>query len=410
MLTLGRALRRRGHRVTVFQIAEMRGRIEMEQLEFRPLGEQSAHAGEIARAVGEIGRRSGLSALRLTLDYGRRLASLICEHGPAAVRSASVDLLLVDDNEPAGGSVAQHLGLPYVNLGLIPLHRESAVPPPFVPWSYNPSRLSRARNQAAYLVFDRLVAPIQGVLNQHRTKWKLPLIRRPEDTLSPFAQLSQLVENFDYPRVVKPAHLHYLGSLADRDRPNVPFPFEKLEDRPLIYVSFGTLQNGREEPFRAVAKGCAGLDAQLVISTGGGSVDGLTNLTGSPIVVSYAPQLELLARASLCVTHGGVNTVMESLRFGVPMIAVPVTNDQPAVAARVRWTGSGEMLPLPLLLKNGLQPILAKVWNTATYRENAKRLQAFVREAGGVERGVAIVQQVLRTGKPVTALTQRATA
>ncbi len=83
-----------------------------------------------------MGRRNGLSALRFTLDCGRRLASVVCEYGPGAVRAAGIDLLIVDDNEPAGGSVAQHLNLPFVNLGLIPLYRENAVPPPFVPWTY----------------------------------------------------------------------------------------------------------------------------------------------------------------------------------------------------------------------------------------------------------------------------------
>lgn len=407
-MALGRALRRRGHRVTVFQIAEMRTRVEAEQLEFRPLG-QSESAGEIARAVSEMGQRSGLSALRLTLDYGRRLAALVCRHGPEAARSAAVDLLLVDDNEPAGGSVAQHLGLPYVNLGLIPLHREPTVPPPFVPWSYGGNRLLQARNRLAYLIFDRLISQINGVLNEYRTQWKLPLIRRPEDTLSPFAQLSQLVEDLDYPRTAKPACLHYLGALFDGNRPSVPFPFEKLRDGPLIYASFGTLQNGLTAPFRAVAEACAHIDAQTVISAGS-SADQLIHLPGSPIVVSHAPQLELLARASLCITHGGVNTVMESLRFGVPMIATPITNDQPAVAARVRWTGSGELVGLPQLLKGGLKPVLTKIWNTPGYREAAGRMQAAVLSAGGLERGVAILQQVLRTGKPVTTLTRAATA
>ena len=116
MMTMGRALQRQGHRITVFQLSEMRARIEAEQLEFKPLGENSLDAGRIAQAVAEIGRRSGLSALRYTLDCGRRLAALICEHGPEAVRAAAVDLLLVDDNEPAGGAVAERLGLPYVNL------------------------------------------------------------------------------------------------------------------------------------------------------------------------------------------------------------------------------------------------------------------------------------------------------
>jgi hypothetical protein len=210
-------------------------------------------------------------------------------------------------------------GLPYVNLGLIPLHRKPAVPPPFVPWSYG-GWLSRTRNQLAYAIFDRLITPINSVLNEYRTRRKLPPIRQPQDILSPWAQLGQLVEELDYPRAVKPACLHYLGALFDNYRPDAPFPFEKLGNKPLIYVSFDTLQNQREEYFRAIPEACAPLEAQLVISTGGGSMERLTHLAGSPIVVSYAPQLELLARASLCITHGGVNTVMESLRFGVPMM------------------------------------------------------------------------------------------
>jgi hypothetical protein len=52
-------------------------------------------------------------------------------------------------------------------------------------------------------------------------------------------------------------------------------------------------------------------------------------------LVSYAPQIEILKRSSLCITHAGLNTVLESLSSGVPMVALPITNDQPGVAARI---------------------------------------------------------------------------
>lgn len=48
-----------------------------------------------------------------------------------------------------------------------------------------------------------------------------------------------------------------------------------------------------------------------------------------------APQLELLKRASVCITHAGFNTVIESLANGVPQVAIPITHDQPGVAARI---------------------------------------------------------------------------
>lgn len=60
----------------------------------------------------------------------------------------------------------------------------------------------------------------------------------------------------------------------------------------------------------------------------------LPELPGNPIVVNYAPQLELLKIADLTITHAGVNTTLESLSNGVPLVAIPITNDQPGVAAR----------------------------------------------------------------------------
>src|SRR2546422_7887921 len=70
----------------------------------------------------------------------------------------------------------------------------------------------------------------------------------------------------------------------------------------------------------------------------------MEELAGEPIVVEFAPQLELLKRAALCITHAGLNTALECLSNGVPMVAIPITNDQPGVAARIEWTGTGEMV------------------------------------------------------------------
>jgi UDP:flavonoid glycosyltransferase YjiC (YdhE family) len=56
------------------------------------------------------------------------------------------------------------------------------------------------------------------------------------------------------------------------------------------------------------------------------------------IIVKRAPQLELLKQTSVCITHAGLNTVLESLAQGVPQVAIPVTYDQPGVAASIHPT------------------------------------------------------------------------
>jgi len=68
-----------------------------------------------------------------------------------------------------------------------------------------------------------------------------------------------------------PAELHYTGPFVDsQQRPKVDFPWDRLNGKPLVYASLGTLQNESEAIFRTIAEAFAGLDVQLVISLGGG--------------------------------------------------------------------------------------------------------------------------------------------
>lgn len=410
MMAVGRALQAQGHRVCALQIPAFESRIHSEQLEFRPLEAGLRDVEELSQAVAQLGVKDGLAALRFTLECGRLLTSVVCGSAEA-IRAAAFDLLIVDDNLPAGGSVAEHLGIPFVTLGLIPLLEDSTVPPPFVPWTWNEGWIPQLKNGLAYAAFNRLAWPIHKTLNRYRRQWKLRPVGRPEQTLSRYAQLSQLTEELDFPRAIRPPHLHYLGSLYDNRRPPVSFPWDKVdESRPLIYISFGTLQNRREEYFKAAVKACDGLDAQLVISTGGDATISLEALPQSAIVVPYAPQLNLLERASLCITHGGLNTAMECLLFGVPTVIVPITNDQPAVAARVSWSGAGKIVPLRQIKRGDLAAAVREVLETASYRMAARRLQRSVASAGGIARAVAIVEQLICTSEPVTELVSTANA
>jgi MGT family glycosyltransferase len=150
------------------------------------------------------------------------------------------------------------------------------------------------------------------------------------------------------------------------------------------------------------------LDAQLVISLGGSaSPESLPELPGSPLVVGYAPQLELLKKATLTITHAGMNTTLECLTNGVPMVAIPIANDQPGIAARIAWTGAGEVVPLSRLSVPRLRAAIQRVLTEDSYKNNASRLQDAIRRAGGVGRAADIIEQAISTGKQVLAQTQQ---
>jgi MGT family glycosyltransferase len=170
----------------------------------------------------------------------------------------------------------------------------------------------------------------------------------------------------------------------------------------------GTVQNRLIGIFQDIASACQGLDAQLVISLGGSATpESLPELPGSPLVVGYAPQLELLQKATLTITHAGMNTTLESLSNGVPMVAIPIANDQPGVASRLAWTGAGEVVPLSRLKVPRLRAAIERVLTEDSYKNNASRLQEAIRRAGGVRRAADIVEQAISTGKPVLAQTQQ---
>ena len=116
-------------------------------------------------------------------------------------------------------------------------------------------------------------------------------------------------------------------------------------------------------------------------------------LPGNAIIVKQAPQLEVLKRASVCITHAGLNTVLESLAQGVPQVAVPITFDQPGVATRIVAKKTGVTMPFKKLTSDRLSTLLGEVLDNGVYRENARRLQDIIAKTDGLSMAADLVEQ-----------------
>ena len=234
------------------------------------------------------------------------------------------------------------------------------------------------------------------VINHYRQQWQLPPYRHIYASNARLAHISQQPAAFDFPYPNLPKHLHYVGPLRNRSPQPVPFPFERLTGQPLIYASLGSVQNTKQDVFRCIAEACKAFDVQLVITHGGGmSAEAVRELPGSPLVVDYAPQLEVIAKASLTITHGGLNTVLDSLSQGVPLVAMPITFEQPGNAARIRWTGTGEVMPISRLSVAKLTVAIQQVLTEESYKRNARKIQQAIAQAGGVKRAADIIERVI---------------
>ena len=125
-------------------------------------------------------------------------------------------------------------------------------------------------------------------------------------------------------------------------------------------------------------------------------------LPGNPLLVPFAPQQKVIDRSALVITHAGLNTTLGSTGSGVPLIAVPITNEQPGIAARLERTGAGAAVPLLRLTPPRLRATVRRVLEMLTDRRNAVRLGDAIRRASGVQRAAGIVERVIELRRPIS--------
>jgi MGT family glycosyltransferase len=402
LTALGRRLQSRGHEVVYFQVADLERPIRAAGLQFRQIGREDFPPGALRARDEEVGKLKGLAALRCGLRGIERKAMMLFRDAPAAIRDEGIDALLVDQIEMAGGTVAEYLGLPFVSAAAaLPVNLDISAPPCTLPWSHRVGVGARFRNWAGNAAFEWIFSGVRRTINRQRRAWGLPAVQGLNGTFSRLAQVAQLPTALELSGRRLPPGFHHTGPWTDAaGREPVDFPWERLDpSRRLAYASMGTLQNGILQTFRMMAEACAGLDLQLVISLGGGQDPALLgDLPGDPVVVGYAPQLELLRRSALTISHGGLNTVLESLERGVPMVVLPVTYDQPGVGARVEWSGVGRSIPVGRLTVDRLRDAVRIVLGNPSYRERAGRLQSSIEAADGLNRAADVIEAAFGTG------------
>jgi len=128
--------------------------------------------------------------------------------------------------------------------------------------------------------------------------------------------------------------------------------------------------------------------------------DDLAPIPSNTIVVRAAPQIELLKRAALCITHAGLNTALESLGQGVPMVAIPIGFDQPGVAARIAYHGAGEFVEVGDLTVARLSELIQKVLKNPSYRDRARYFQKVIAQTRGLDVAAEAIEQAFRKNLP----------
>ena len=189
----------------------------------------------------------------------------------------------------------------------------------------------------------------------------------------------------------------FIGPSSAPRGESVAFPWEKVTHPVVVYVSLGTLFNADAAFYRNCYEAFRDENYQVILAAG---VNVSPDDWGPPppnfIVQAHVPQLEVLQRAAAFVSHGGMNSVNESLCHGVPLVAIPQMGEQMIIGRRVEELGAGLYIEKTEVTVNKLREAVRRLLTDRRFREHASRARQSFQSAGGVARAADAIRAFTR--------------
>jgi len=329
VLPIARELVQRGHRVTVFNDASFEKLI-------RPTGADFAAYPDGVIQLEDFSRTLKDGDLIAWLQMIFLATAPLLASSAKALRASPPDLIVFDGVALWGEMLATKLRVPSVCISTTFTSEVLAEVTDFPQVLRN--FVSILKHLPGFL-WAWLAMTLQGPFN---LPWRMPIIPR-QGTKATLMLTSKAV----HPRTRSVDNLKFVfvGSSIEPATRSEAFDFDRLDGRPLLYVSLGTLHHGNTAFFRRVGEAFADYDGQVLLSVGRGT--DLTQFAGLPgnfIVAEAVPQLRILERTHVFLTHAGLNSMHESLWSGVPMVAVPQQFEQLRNAQSMAASGAGIVL------------------------------------------------------------------
>jgi UDP:flavonoid glycosyltransferase YjiC (YdhE family) len=403
----------RGHHVTFLHRPDASAWLDDERIGFHALGAERFPRGSLAAALQRAANPGSPLGLRRVIIDMAESTNMLCHELPTAIDTLRIDALIGDQMEAAAGLVAEALRLPLLSVACaLPVNREPGIPLPVMPFSYDQSARALQMIEGSTRVYDWLMTPHRRVIEQQSRTLGIPVRGMLHECLSPLAQISQTIVRFDFPRRQSPAHFHHVGPLRRtptgapatnpaQDMAAAAMP-ARIDGRPFIFASLGTLQGQRFSLFKRIAEACRSLDVQLLVAHCGGLTPQQAHAVeragpaGATTVCAFAPQQAVLARADAVVTHAGLNTAMDAIATRTPILALPIAFDQPGVAARVCHAGVGLRASPRFASARKLADHLRRLLDEPQFARKLEPLAQQLAQAGGTRRAADIVEQALR--------------
>jgi MGT family glycosyltransferase len=380
-LPLVTELVRRGHHITYFVTENYCARVEAAGAVFQPY---TCVHDDYFEAHGLDGSRPQKAANLLMTTSEQILPELL-----ETTRQMQPDYVLFDGMCPWGNLTARILRLPAVaSLSLMPLASDPRM-------LLNPTMLR--------IILPMLLRDFGAGFEANKRsralgkQYNVPPIGATSIMNSEGDISISYTSQYFQPNLERVSRTTYFVGWTPLKASDQALPFELENGRRLIYVSLGTIINENADFFRTCIEAFAGSDAFVVISTGRGlKPDSFGTLPDNILILDWVPQIEVLKRASLFVTHAGLNSVHDGLYFGVPLLLVPQQGEQTFTAIRVVELGAGLMLQKEQVNVESIRSSANQLLTDPHFKTEANRIGDTFRAAGGVSRAVDEIEALLR--------------
>ena len=159
-------------------------------------------------------------------------------------------------------------------------------------------------------------------------------------------------------------------------------------ERP-IYISMGTVRNETIDFYKLCFAALGNTEHTVVMSIGEKTrLSDLGEIPKNFIVKNYLPQIDVLEYTKLFITHAGMNSTHEGLYLGVPLIAIPLSADQPTIADQIAKVGAGVKLKIEDITPSQLIEAVNQVLTQPSFKEAALNMSTSLQQSGGYRQAV----------------------
>lgn len=376
--TLGvvRELTARGHQIWYYSYHIMREKIEAAGAVFMSCDDYDMEHKLTPKDAVRVGKDLAFST-HLLVDTTLALDDKVC----ADMERLKPDCIVADSMAVWGKAVAMKLGIPFVS-----------------------STTTFAFNQHSAKIMKQGIKELTGML------FAMPKIskdiKRLQDKGYPFKSILDIIKNDDNTHTIvytspefQPCSETFSDKYAFVGPPIRPIEdqknsIKKTSDK-LVYLSMGTVNNDMLPLYKRCIKAFSTADYQVVMSVGSlVPLEEFGKLPENISVFPYVDQIAVLRQADVFLSHCGMNSVNESLYFGVPLVMLPQTAEQGGVAERVSQLGAG--IKLKKTDTSSLLLAVNHVLSDNTYRQNDALIAEGFKKCSGAKGAADKIEQICK--------------